>query len=273
MRRGALFDLAEAAGVARAGRVMFVVAHPDDETVAAGATLASVPEPLVVHVTDGAPRDPSLRPGAPNARRDEYAAARRAEVGRALALARIDEDRVACLGAIDQEAALELVPLVERLVAHVAAFAPALLVTHPYEGGHPDHDACAFIARAVVDRLAADGALAPLLVEAASYHAAGGELVTCRFVPGTGGEEYVFELDRAAAARKRAMFDCFVTQRDTLALMAIDAERFRVAPRYDFAAAPHAGPLYSERYGWPLDGARFRALARAALEELARTQG
>jgi len=36
---------------------MAVVAHPDDETVGAGALLDRLDDVVVVHVTDGAPRD------------------------------------------------------------------------------------------------------------------------------------------------------------------------------------------------------------------------
>ena len=39
-----------------AERAMVIVAHPDDETIGAGARLGGFREALVVHVTDGAPR-------------------------------------------------------------------------------------------------------------------------------------------------------------------------------------------------------------------------
>jgi hypothetical protein len=44
-------------------------------------------------------------------------------------------------------------------------------------------------------------------------------------------------------------------------------ERFRVAPPYRFTRPPHGALLY-EQFDWGMDGARWRALAGAALRDL-----
>ena len=59
-------------------RVAMVVAHPDDETIAAGGSLALMPELLLVHVTDGAPRRLADREPLGFATPAAYAAAREA---------------------------------------------------------------------------------------------------------------------------------------------------------------------------------------------------
>jgi hypothetical protein len=46
------------------------------------------------------------------------------------------------------------------------------------------------------------------------------------------------------------------------------SERFRRAIRADFSRPPHAGLLWYERMGFPVDGARWRARACKALAHL-----
>lgn len=65
-----------------------------------------------------------------------------------------------------------LVPLARALAADLDALRPRRLVTHAYEGGHPDHDAAAFVARAALDLLRRSGRPAPRLLEMALYHGA-----------------------------------------------------------------------------------------------------
>src|SRR2546423_9150234 len=71
-----------------------VAAHPDDEVIGAGARLAATPGAVVVHVTDGAPRDLADAQALGFASRDDYAAARRREGEAALGLAGVDGDRI-----------------------------------------------------------------------------------------------------------------------------------------------------------------------------------
>ncbi len=240
-------------------RVALVVAHPDDETIAAGASLPLLPGLLLAHVTDGAPRALADAAAAGFDAPADYAAARRGELRAALDAAGAALELVE-LGVADQEASFHMPALARALSRLFDAHGIEAVITHAYEGGHPDHDATAFAVHAAAERR-------PVL-EFAGYHAdPAGALLTGRFLPGPAPT--VVALTEAERARKRAMFDCFRTQARTLAAFGTDQESFRPAPAYDFAQPPMPGRLNYEHWGWSMTGARWRALARDARRDLA----
>ena len=278
-------------------RTALVVAHPDDETIAAGASLHLLTGLLLVHVTDGAPRglDDAVRAGF--ASPEEYGAARQAELAAALALSGCMPERAA-LDVPDQDASLHMPAIAQALRGLFARHGTQAVITHAYEGGHPDHDAVA---------LAVHLALPGRVLEFPGYHAApDGSLVTGRFLPPQhpanaaplahycgqrndaafpGGQHdpagsqaaapgerpaqaeaaaVRVTLDHAEQARKRAMLGCFRTQAQILAAFGTDTEAFRPA-HPDFSIPPHPGTLNYEHWGWSMTGTRWRTLAAAAL--------
>ena len=131
-------------------RVLVIAAHPDDETLGAGALLGHLEDVFVLHVTDGAPRDPALVAEGFTGSRDDYACARRAELDAAMALAAVPPDRLLRVGACDQEAIHEAPRIARELALRIGELAPDVVITHPYEGGHPDHDATALATQAAI---------------------------------------------------------------------------------------------------------------------------
>jgi LmbE family N-acetylglucosaminyl deacetylase len=260
--------LAGRADAPAAREVALVVAHPDDETIGAGAQFPHLRGLTVVHVTDGAPRNGADATAYGFALPGSYAAARRREVEAALACAGVGTEALVGLGVPDQEASLRLAEVAHALVRIFSERRIQLVLTHAYEGGHPDHDAVAFAVHAARRLLAASTGERIGIVEMPFYRADGSGWARQRFMPDPQHPEIAIPLSEADRALKRRMLDAHETQRGALAPFMLDCERFRAAPDYDFSEPPNGGQLLYERYPWGMTGARWRELAQRALAEL-----
>jgi N-acetylglucosamine malate deacetylase 2 len=278
-------------------RVMIVVAHPDDETIGIGAQLGRFEDGLLVHVTDGAPRDGEDAHAYGFASVADYAAARQAELAAALRAGGAARLRRLALGIPDKQAWQDLAGLARRLAELLREEQPAAVFTHAYEGGHPDHDSTAFAIHAAC-RLCDTP---PTIIEMPFYHRNGGRFVTGEFLPpssspvatssrrkpgstfppieySTGGSRSspgrplpftsAILLHAEDRERKQRMIDCFATQRRVLDRFDLSTEQFRLAPDYDFREPPHPGELHYETFGWGIAGAEWRREAAEALANL-----
>lgn len=249
-------------------RTVVVVAHPDDEAIGVGARLKSLPDAIIVHVTDGAPRDPVYAQKKGFATREEYSRARQDELAAALKLVGVGPERTRCLNVVDGEATQRMVELAYSLADILDEVRPEVVLTHPYEGGHTDHDATAFAVHLACGMLRREGVAAPLVLEFTSYNFKDGERTIGEFIPFFGVKAKQADLPSELQALKREMYDCFVSQKECLSAFPVERERFRPAPRYTFTQAPHRGPLLYERFSNLTTGEQWRDQARRALERL-----
>jgi N-acetylglucosamine malate deacetylase 2 len=249
-----------------ASRVALIVAHPDDEVIGAGAQLPRFLDLTLLHSTDGSPRNLLDAKNVGCTTREAYAALRRSELERALILAGQDISRYRSLGVVDQEASLDLAALTRQILAFLRSHRPELVLTQPYEGGHPDHDATAFAVHAAVHLLSVTQR--PELLELTAYHNHSGAIGAGDFLPRAGFEVTSVPLSEAEQHLKRRLLNCFGSQRYTLSFFSTKTERFRRAPPYDFTRAPHPGTLYYEMFDWGMTGTRWRELACEALQAL-----
>ncbi len=258
-------------------RVLVVFAHPDDEVLALGGRMERFCESRFLSVTDGAPVDgvDARAHGYPTL--EGYRNARQQELEAALTLAGVPLVSASPLfirkgkqtaRIADKEAAFHLFLLVQAIASEVASYRPEAILTHPYEGGHPDHDSCAFAVHVAAAMMRERQA--PVIVEAPFYHAGqeGGMETGCFLPYPRSALTEARALSPGEQARKQTLLRCFGSQQEMLAKFPLSTELYRIAPRYDFTTPPHAGQLLYESWGWPLKGERFRELAGTALLEL-----
>jgi N-acetylglucosamine malate deacetylase 2 len=252
----------------RGMRCSVIVAHAADEIVGAGCLISKLVEVTVLHVTDGAPCDMHDARAAGFEKRTDYAAARRAECVAALALAQVPEDRVIEFAITDQCAAACLGDLTRRITTFLQQSEADIVVTHPYEGGHPDHDATAFATHAALRLMQESGFQPPVLFEMALHPSDDFKARVPEFLPGGESETTTLLLDERARKLKQRMLACFETQRASLAISPIGAEKFRQPLNYDFSLPPQEGRLHYEKFSWALRSHEWQALAGAALATL-----
>jgi LmbE family N-acetylglucosaminyl deacetylase len=252
-----------------AGHVAVVVAHADDETIGVGAQLPRLQGVHVVHVTTGSPRNLVYAQRRGFATAAEYEAHRREELHAAMALVGIPADALTNLGFTDLEAAFHLVPLTRRLAELFLDRVIDMVLTHAFEGGHPDHEATAFAVRQAATLVAREEpGREPLVVEMPYYRAGDEGWITQRFLPDPDHPELTIWLDDAQRDLKARMYAAHASQKPVLDLFPIGAERFRRAPRHDFMAAPHEGELLYEREDWGMTRERWRTVVTEALAQL-----
>ena len=223
-------------------RVMMFVAHPDDEIVGAGAHMGRWPGLRIVHVSNGSPRNPFFASRAGFSDAQSYAAARREEAVNAAALAGISPHQISGLGFHDQDLAHLLNEMVEAIGGLIASYQPDVVVTHPYEGGHPDHDAVCFAVHQAIQRMPEEIAGRLALVEMTSYFGRDGRRVVSEFVDGC-ETAITISLDEDQKLLKHQMYRAHSSQYSLLSEFPLEFERFRLAPRYNFSAKPVSDEL------------------------------
>ena len=160
-----------------AREIAIVTAHPDDETLAFGVIMRRLKGVRLVLATDGSPRDMQTQRRLGFESVEAYRDARHAELTAALALAGVTSSALTRLEFPDKEAAHNLAAFAAKLRAFFAAHGIRAVLTHAYEGGHPDHDA---VAAAVA--LAVRGS-AIEVVESPFYRSRNGRYAVQSFTP------------------------------------------------------------------------------------------
>ena len=265
-RRSAHADLFGSRELARQSRCVVIVAHPDDDVVGAGGLISRLNDVTVLHITNGE----SGKGRESNAASGESGEVARAasESRTALALANVSPDHIVEFGLSTEQAPFELTNLTRRIASFLIQVAPDIVLTNPYEGGDPDHDATAFATHAALRLMSQKGFEPPSIFEIAMYPTPDGKKRVLDFLPSEAAEVTTLLLDKKARDLKRQMFDCFTRRPDLQRQNSFGRERFRRPPRYNFAAPPNGGKLNYERVAPGVEVVEWQELVRKAWSEL-----
>lgn len=229
-------------------RTLVVVAHPDDEAIGAGALLRRMREAAVVFCTDGGPRDPYFwgRYGS----RENYVQVRRRETDAVMRMAGVR--RTHFLPITDQHLYQNLPLAFEELDRITGDFQPDAILTLAYEGGHPDHDSCAFLSYLL-------GKQHHLPVwEMALYH---------RKQDGPHCQDFLYpeligvplEMSPQELDAKKKMVKLYISQGEALQNFVFSYECFRRQPPYDFRKPPEAEIINYEEWQWTMKATEVAA--------------
>ncbi len=235
------------------GRTVVLAAHPDDECVLCGGLLQRMREPVVVYATDGAPQDPYFWKA--HGSRAAYSRLRQEEARRALAQVGVSEVQFLCdrdERLVDQELFRNLATAFQLLRAEARLLQPEAILTLAYEGGHPDHDSCSFLASKLGPEFGVPVWEAPL------YRSRRTELSVQEFADPNGTEVF-YEPTSDELVRKRAMCLQYASQGDFLKVFGLGRETFRPQAKHDYSRPPHDGQLNYERWQWSMTGKQVSA--------------
>lgn len=228
--------------LADARSILILAPHPDDEVVACGVAAlrarAAGARVFVLYLTTGVPERTALWPW----QQSDYPSRirrRREEARRAAAVLGLEP-----LDGGDTPAR-RLRRDLDRAAAAIAAAigrcrAEALWVP-AFEGAHQDHDAANAVAASFAGRLP--------VTEFAAYTFAGGRVRSNAFAFERGGEATIHPTPGEAERKLRALA-CYASERGNLAHIRVEREMFRPLPAHDYAAPPHPGRLFRERFHW-----------------------
>jgi N-acetylglucosamine malate deacetylase 2 len=249
-------------------RTLVLIAHPDDECIAFGALLQRMREPVVVFASNGSPVDPYF--WSQHGSRQNYAALRQREALASMSAVGVKDviflaDLPGGEPLVDQELFQHLWSAFDLLADIVRRRMTTALLTLAYEGGHPDHDACSFLAAQLAKLSGLPCWEAPL------YHRDPDGGGTFQQFVTPSGQEVEIRPTPDEEERKLHMCRAYSSQGDFLSRFDVKREIVRPQLAYDYTHPPHAGKTNYEVWQWTMTAqevsAAFANFLRASAKQ------
>lgn len=244
-------------------RILLLVAHPDDETIGFGGHISQCPNLYLVHLTEGSPENLKYAHYCGCTNRGEYAKLRMNELKSALTVCDFDNNHYSNLQYVDLGVIYYIEKIIEDVLHLIKEIKPAVIMTHPYEGGHPDHDCAAYIAQKSIRIVSEKNEMSAIKrMEFTCYHGKKGYMETGTFLDRS-EETITVQLSRQNRQIKEKMLNCFNSQKEMLSLFCSDKEIFRTAPVYSFTKPPHEGKLLYEKMNMGIESQCWRNIVNS----------
>jgi LmbE family N-acetylglucosaminyl deacetylase len=233
-------------------KCMVILAHQDDEVTFAGLLQRLPANTQFLWTTNG----DGLSDGTGLSDKD-YAEKRRLETIAAMKIAGVGEDRLRFLGHSEKEIYAKIASLddeapkfsqadvmsyfrgiASQVRAEVLAFKPDTIITHAWQGGQPEHDLTHYMAVRAASHLKKCR-----IFEVPEYELAFS--VFLRFPPWRHAPVHEIHLNASEIAVKRAMFNCYETQKEGMTLSVIMMSVGDVVERAAALLSGHGRPTES----------------------------
>lgn len=209
-------------------RTVLLVAHPDDESIGAGILLQRLCHAYIVFCANGPSWWPPdwLNYGLPHKR----AQLRKQEAHHAIGITGKNHD-IQFLGYPDGSLVTHLQNAYRSLAHLLHAWQPEHVITHAFEGGHEDHDACSFITYQLSKVFGFQVWEMPLYYRDAST----GAVIRQSFAADDHAPQTITSISGHELAVKRAMLSAHKSQRKIIAPFDPSIEKFRRQPLHDYS--------------------------------------
>jgi len=242
---------------ASVGRVLLLVAHPDDESIACAGLLQRTEHALVLFAVDGAPPHYNFEKRFGSL--SEYSEHRFREAAAALALLPTCSFRRMTRpdgsSFVDQHLFLEMPAAFSSLLQIAREFSPDLIVSHAFEGGHLDHDTCHVLAKHAAAAVGVSALEFPLY-----WKSTEGRDCIQRFREDRENQS-ILQLSPQELATKQRMLAEYKSQQDITRVFQPEVERFR-----PMANENYRRPVWSE---YPFENRRKPLKADLFLRKIA----
>lgn len=234
-------------------KILIIAAHPDDEVIGAGLVIMYHPDSIILHLTDGAPVNMHDALHAGFSSRDEYSSCRLKELSTALTLIDIHSDQCFNLNIIDQNSVYCIPDIITTIIDFINRYKPDIILTHSYDGGHPDHDTASFATWAACKILLKKDQCTPVIAEFATYHGKCKQISRLDFLPYGEIPEFKLYLAKYEQTLKTKLFEHYKSQFDILKHFPVTHECYRLQPNYNFKQPPLTDYILYDSYNWGIN--------------------